>query len=156
MNQRNDYEAVPMDMTDEETGEIKHGIWIPDDSESVTHVRYFYKHSKDIFVNLLFNSTDRKMKVLGYLIDVKSPSENKVAVTHRKLSQELGLPESTINNAMKFLQDHDYIRMVQNGLWMVNPDLDMKGYESKYLRLHREYCDYQRRPRREKGVTKND
>lgn len=131
--------AMPVDLTDETTGEVRHGVWIPDDEDNRDFVRYFCKHTKGVFVRLLSTSTDKKMHVLAYLIDVMSPSDNRIAVTYKKIAQKLELPESTVYNAMTFLQDFDFVRMIQNGLWMINPDLCMKGYESKYLKLSREY-----------------
>lgn len=136
--------AVPVDMTDEDTGEIKHGIWIPDKDESRQFVRYFCKHTKSVLVGVLLASTDKKMNILAYLIDCMNPSDNRVAVTYKKISSDTGIPESTVNNAMNFLRSRDYVRIIQNGLWMINPDLCMKGYESKYLRLYREYMEYSR------------
>lgn len=151
-------DMMPMDVQNEETGEIVHGVWIADESENRNLVRYFYKHSKAIFVDLLSSSTDKKMNVLAYLVKEMNASTNKISVTHKKLAQEVGLPESTINNAMNFLQDNDYIRMPVKGVWMINPDLCMKGYESKYLKLYREYKNYPTRLERlkKKGSEEND
>ena len=139
-------EGIPMEYADPETGEILHGLWVP---ANRTHVRYYYKHSKETILRLLNNSSDRNMRLLAYLIKKMQPSDNLVVGSFAKIAKESGLPDPTVSRGMAFLQKHDIIRMVQNGLWMINPEFNIKGYESKFVRLYRQYCDLT--PKREKS-----
>ena len=47
--------------------------------------------------------------------------------TYSKISKDVGCSSATIAKIMKKLQENNFIKKVQNGLWLVNPNILMKG-----------------------------
>jgi DNA-binding Lrp family transcriptional regulator len=51
--------------------------------------------------------------------------------TYAKIAKDLGVSQPTIAKIIKKLQDNQFIRKVQNGVWLVNPNILMKGNDTK-------------------------
>ena len=51
--------------------------------------------------------------------------------TYNKISKDVGCSSATIAKIMKKLQENNFIKKVQNGLWLVNPNILMKGNDNK-------------------------
>lgn len=51
--------------------------------------------------------------------------------TYTKIAQDVGVSRPTIATIMKKLQENNFIKKVQSGLWLVNPNILMKGNDTK-------------------------
>ena len=51
--------------------------------------------------------------------------------TYKKIAKDVGCSEPTISKIMKKLQASNFIKKVQNGVWSINPNILMKGNDTK-------------------------
>ena len=51
--------------------------------------------------------------------------------TYKKIAEDVKCSQTTIAKTMKKLQDNNFVKRVQNGAWLVNPNILMKGNDSK-------------------------
>ena len=58
-------------------------------------------------------------------------SNNLFIGTYDKIMKAVGVSRPTIATIMKKLQENDFIKKVQSGVYMVNPDIVMKGNDPK-------------------------
>lgn len=141
---------IPMEYIVPDTGEVVPGYWAP------TPERFFYKHEKDLLVDVLESSTDKRMVVLSYLLDHMSLAHNTVKGSYTKISKDLKLSRSTIVLAMTELQKMDCVRLVQQGLWMVNPRLHSRGYETTTRKQIQIYYNLETLSERRKKAERTD
>jgi len=73
----------------------------------------------------------RKLDVLRYLLDRMRDVDNSISVTYTQMEKELKISRRTIAETMKILQEANFIKKIQNGLYMVNPDIIVKGGAGK-------------------------
>ena len=126
---------MPVDYVDEETGEIIFGHWMPNPE------RTFYKHQDNAFAKLLNSSVDKAMNVLAFLMNKMSARDNTVKASYTSIAKDMGFARSTAIIALTQLQENDSVRMVQYGLWMINPRLHAKGHEGAIMKLMVFYDD---------------
>jgi hypothetical protein len=69
---------------------------------------------------------NKKVKVVNYIMDNIS-KENIFIKTQRGLVETLGVSMQTINETLKALQENDFLTMLQNGVYRVNPEVIFKG-----------------------------
>ena len=58
-------------------------------------------------------------------------SNNTFIGTYKKIANDVGCSETTIAKIMKKLVANNFIKRVQNGVWLVNPNILMKGNDTK-------------------------
>ena len=51
--------------------------------------------------------------------------------TYKKIAEDVKCSSATIATIMKKLQANNFIKKVQNGVWLVNPNILMKGNDTK-------------------------
>ena len=68
----------------------------------------------------------KKIKVVTWLLDNKD-SKNNVIGTQRVIAEKAGVSLPIVAQTMKTLIAADVIKMVQNGVYMLNPDVIFKG-----------------------------
>lgn len=100
-----------------------HKIWIKDLSE------------------VLLMIGNQKVKVFCYILD-NMDFNNKIIGSIRKIAKKLELSNETVSQTIKALKVDNKIRQIQEGVYMVNPDLVCKG--DSYIRqiLRGEYYGY--------------
>ena len=69
----------------------------------------------------------KKLDILKYLLSEMRTQDNTISVTYRQIEKELNTSQKTIAETMKILQEANFITKVQNGLYMVNPDVIVRG-----------------------------
>jgi hypothetical protein len=67
-----------------------------------------------------------RMRVLAYLLEVKT-SQNLIVGTVRSLSTDSGIPKNTVHAVMKRLQSDELLVMVNQGVYLLNPDVMVYG-----------------------------
>lgn len=84
---------------------------------------------------------NQKVNVFCYILD-NMDFNNKIIGSIRKIAKELKLSSETVSQTIKVLKEDNKIRQIQEGVYMVNPDLICKG--DSYIRqiLRGEYYGY--------------
>ena len=79
------------------------------------------------FLTVLGTIDSRQLDVFVYIAENTNPSNNTFIGTYTKISKDVGVSSRTIAKIMKKLQENNFIKKVQNGVWLVNPNILMKG-----------------------------
>lgn len=80
----------------------------------------------------------KKLKIVTYIMQNLN-EENMFIMTYRKLERKLGVSRPTIAETFKTLQEANFLKRVQNGVYQVNPDVIFKGGKSKRLSVLIQY-----------------
>ncbi|WP_323086153.1 replication/maintenance protein RepL [Providencia alcalifaciens] len=76
----------------------------------------------------------KKIKVVTWLLDNKN-SENTVIATQRDISEQCNVSLPIVTETLKILQAGDVLKMKQNGVYMLNPNVIFKGDKNKRLNI---------------------
>jgi hypothetical protein len=90
----------------------------------------FHKVWLEELTNLLELIGGQKLKVLNHIL-LSMDRENTYISTVRGTSEKLNLSIETVTKAIKILKASGYLKMLQNGIYMVNPDLIIRGGSTK-------------------------
>ena len=88
----------------------------------------------------------KKLDILKYLLSEMRTQDNTISVTYTKIQEKLNTSRKTIAETMKILQEANFITKVQNGLYMVNPDVIVKGNGKKRDALMIKYVEAKNEP----------
>lgn len=103
--------------------------------DQITKRRYgtknFWKCYLMDFLTILGIIDSRQVDVFVYIAENTSPSTNTFIGTYRKIAADVGCSTRTVTTIMKKLQENNFIKKVQNGVWLVNPNILMKGSDHK-------------------------
>ena len=88
----------------------------------------------------------KKLDILKYLLSEMRTQDNIISVTYTKIQEKLNTSRKTIAETMKILQEANFITKVQNGLYMVNPDVIVKGNGKKRDALMIKYVETKNEP----------
>lgn len=113
------------------------------ESEQLAELFYTTKHfwkcyMKD-FLNVMKSLSYKQFKVFIYILENVKPSTNLFIATPRKIEKNTGCCRQTVAKTMKILQEQDFIRKIQTGVWIINPDILIKGNDSKQKKLRESY-----------------
>lgn len=81
---------------------------------------------------------NKKTKVAYWIID-NLDKENKLCATFRKICKETNCSMFTVTKTMTVLQEADFLRSIQNGVYVVNPDIVFKGSKNARLNILTQY-----------------
>lgn len=123
-------------LIDQETGEVMQ-------VEQVTKLLYgsknFWKLYMKEFLAVLKGLSDKQYKVLVYILEHARPSDNKFMSTYQSMMKDIGCCRQTIASTLNKLKEKNFMQKIQTGVWMVNPDILMKGNDRKRSVLLSEY-----------------
>ena len=119
---------------DVDTGEI-----IPVEQVTKYCDKEFWKVYLFDFLNALGIIESKQLDVLIYILQNVKPSDNLFIGTYSKIEKKTGVTRKTIAKIMVKLQERGYIKKVQNGVWMISPDIMMKGKPGRRKNLMIEY-----------------
>ena len=101
--------------------------------------RSFWKlHMKD-FIDVLRAFKNKQLNVLAYILEHTKASTNTFTGTYRGISKACNVSLATVTQVMSLLQKKGFMKKLQNGIYIISPDILMKGDEMKRGRL---LCDY--------------
>ena len=83
------------------------------------------------FLTVLGIIDSKQLDVFIYIVENTNSSTNMFIGTYTKIAQDVGVSRPTIATIMKKLQENNFIKKVQSGLWLVNPNILMKGNDTK-------------------------
>lgn len=116
------------ELIDPETGEV---IWVDQITKRSYGTKNFWKCYLMDFLMVLGIVDSRQVDVFIYIAENTQQSNNTFIGTYRKIAGDLQCSLDTVSKIMKKLQANNFIRKVQNGVWLVNPNILMKGNDTK-------------------------
>lgn len=115
-------------LVDVETGEQ---IFVDQITKRVYGTKNFWKCYLMDFLTVLGIIDSRQLDVFIFIVENTNQSNNIFLGTYDHISKEVGVCRQTIAKIMKKLQENNFIKKVQNGAWLVNPNILMKGNDTK-------------------------
>lgn len=117
-------------------------VVVLDNIQKTVHgTKNFWKCYLMDFLSVLGIVDSKQLDIFIYICENTNPSNNIFIGTYKKISADVKVSSKTIATIMKKLQAHNFISKIQNGVWMVNPNLLMKGNENKRQILLSYYCN---------------
>lgn len=116
------------ELIDKETGELLCADQI---IKRTYGTRNFWKCYLMDFLIVLGIIDSKQLDVFIYIVENTNPGSNMFIGTYSKIVKDVGVCRQTIANIMKKLQENNFIKRVQNGVWLVNPNILMKGNDNK-------------------------
>ena len=123
-------------LVDQETGEVMQ-------VNQVTKLAYgsknFWKLYMRELIAVLKGLSDKQYKVFVYILEHTKPGDNRFTATYQEIMKGAGCCRQTVASTLKKLQKANFMRKVQTGVWVVNPDIIVKGNDRKRNMLLSEY-----------------
>lgn len=116
------------ELLDVETGEQ---ILVDQITKRVYGSKAFWKMYLMDFLMVLGIIDSKQVDIFIYIVENTNQSNNMFVGTYDKIANDVGVCRQTIAKIMKKLQDNNFIKRVQNGVWLVNPNILMKGNDQK-------------------------
>lgn len=116
------------ELLDTETGEK---ILVDQITKRVYGTKRFWKVYLMDFLTVLGIIDSKQLDVFIYIAENTDKANNVFLGTYSKISESLGVSRPTIAKLMKKLQDKGFIKRIQNGAWLVNPNILMQGNDNK-------------------------
>lgn len=113
---------------DLETGEH---ILVDQITKRIYGTKNFWKCYLMDFLTVLGIIDNKQVDIFIYIVENTNSSTNMFVGTYKKIAKDVGVSEPTIARIMKKLQENNFIKRVQNGLWLINPNILMKGNDTK-------------------------
>lgn len=125
-------------LIDQETGEI---IEVNQVTKRAYGQKNFWKVYLLDFLQVLGIIDNKQLDVLIYVLENTNSSTNTFIGTYKKIAKAINVSEPTIATIFKKLQEQEFLKKVQNGVYQVSPLIMMKGSEHKKQLLLNYYCD---------------
>ena len=77
------------------------------------------------------SSEFKQINVLAYILQSIRPGDNAFMLTYQKIAEDTGVSKDTVRRIMQRLGEMDFIRKIQNGVYVVNPYILVWGPDSK-------------------------
>lgn len=102
----------------------------------------FWKMYLFDFLNALGIIESKQLDVLIYILQNVRVTDNLFIGTYAKIQKHTGISQPTIASILTKLQDKGYIKKLQSGVYMISPEIMVKGNDGKRQNLMIEYyCD---------------
>ena len=115
-------------LIDPETNEP---VWVDQITKRSYGSKQFWKVYLMDFLTVLGIIDSKQLDVFVYIAENTQQANNMFIGTYSKISKDVGVCRQTIATIMKKLQENHFIKKVQNGVWLVNPNILMKGGDYK-------------------------
>lgn len=113
--------------------------------------RSFWKFDIPAFANIWSNSLFdtspkneqfRQIKVLFYILQSISPSDNLLKLTYREIAANTNVSTSVVTPIMRRLQARNFLHKARNGRYIADPYMMMKGRDEERLSpLYKKFMD---------------
>ena len=118
--------------------------------------KHFWKCYRTEFLKIMDALKGSQFKVFAYIIKNTQASNNQFVCTYAKMAKDIGCSKRTISETLKILQKMKFIRQKQQGIWIINPNVLMKGNDAKRYNLYSEYLKARVIEKTEKEDGKDD
>ena len=115
-------------LVDVESGEQ---IFVDQITKRVYGSKNFWKCYLMDFLTILGIIDSKQLDVFVFIVENTNQGNNTFLGTYKHIAKEVGVSEPTIAKIMKKLQENNFIKKIQNGAWLVNPNILMKGNDTK-------------------------
>lgn len=116
------------ELLDVQTGEQ---IFVDQITKRVYGTKNFWKCYLMDFLTVLGIVDNKQLDVFIFIVENTNPTNNTFIGTYKHISKSVGVSEPTIAKIMKKLQENNFVKKIQNGAWLVNPNILMKGSDTK-------------------------
>lgn len=116
------------ELVDRQTGEL---ILVDQITKRTYGTKNFWKCYLMDFLTVLGIIDSKQLDVFIYIVENTQQANNTFIGTYTKIAKDVGVSRPTIAAIMKKLQENNFIKKVQNGVWAVNPNILMKGNDTK-------------------------
>ncbi|HDR7495267.1 replication/maintenance protein RepL [Bacillus paranthracis] len=116
------------ELIDTQTGEVIHVDQI---TKRAYGAKNFWKMYLMDFLSVLGIIDSKQLDIFIYIAENTNQSNNLFIGTYKQISKDVGVSEPTIAKLMKKLQENNFIKKKQNGVYLVNPNIMMKGNDTK-------------------------
>ena len=103
----------------------------------------FHKVWMKNFINTLEIVGNQKSKLCFWIIDNLN-KENQLCMTYRQIAEKTKISLDTVRVTMKLLLEADFLRKVNMGCYVVNPDVVYKGTRTGRLNVLNTYTDIEK------------
>lgn len=117
-----------LELIDVQTGKQ---IFVDQITKRVYGSKNFWKCYLMDFLTVLGIIDSKQLDVFIFIVENTNQGNNTFIGTYDHISKEVGVCRQTIARIMKKLQVNNFIKKVQNGVWLVNPNILMKGNDTK-------------------------
>lgn len=124
------------ELVDTDTGEI---MKVEQITKLVYGSKNFWKCYLKEFLGVLKTLEGKQLQVLVYIIENTRPSTNEFTGTYKHIIKGAGCCRQTVADTMTKLQKCNFITKKCTGVWIVNPDILMKGNDRKRHMLLTDY-----------------
>lgn len=100
----------------------------------------FHKVWMKNFINTLEIVGNQKSKLCFWIIDNLN-RDNQLCMTYRQIAEKTHISLDTVRVTMKLLLEADFLRRVNQGCYVVNPDIVFKGSRTGRLNVLNTYTD---------------
>lgn len=83
---------------------------------------------------------NQKIKVVSYILE-NINSENIFFSTQREIAEKIDVSPTTVNVTIKVLVDNDFMALVQEGVYRINPNVLFKGSKNRRMNILLKYFD---------------
>lgn len=116
------------ELVDRETGEV---IWVDQIIKRTYGTKNFWKCYLMDFLTVLGIIDSKQLDVFIFIVENTQQANNTFLGTYDHIAKQVGVSRPTIAKIMKKLQENNFIKKIQNGAWLVNPNILMKGNDTK-------------------------
>lgn len=103
--------------------------------------KQFWKIYLMDFLNILGIFDSKQLDVFIYILENTEPANNTFIGTQESIKNKINISLPTIRRIIRKLEEHKFIKRIQQGVWQVNPRIMMKGSEFKKSLLINYYDD---------------
>lgn len=111
----------------------------------------FHKVWMKNFINTLEIVGNQKSKLCFWIIDNLN-RDNQLCMTYRQIAEKTHISLDTVRVTMKLLLEADFLRRVNQGCYVVNPDIVFKGSRTGRLNVLNTYTDAEKHEASEVSV----
>lgn len=76
---------------------------------------------------------NKQFEICKYIAENTNPSNNIFMGTYTKIMKDVGCSSATVSKIMKKLQANNFIKKIQNGVWLVDSDFIKKIKKGMWL-----------------------
>lgn len=125
-------------LQDLDTGEL---IEVDQITKRALGQKQFWKVYLIDFLQILGILDSKQVNVLIYILENTKATDNTYIGTYRKTADGAEVSLDTATKVMRKLQENNFIKKVQNGVYQISPLIMMKGSEHKKSLLLNYYAD---------------
>ena len=139
-------------LIDPDTGELIPTITqiVPEDRD-FNFTKVWLRH----MIEALDEISNQKLKLAFWIIE-HLDKENKLVMTQRAIAEKSGISLSTVALTMKTLQKQDFLRKINSGAYIVNPNMLFKGKKNARMAVLFDYSEAKAPQNEDDEITEDE